>query len=150
MRKYTYAMPLLRLHGMPSRAMQVIKVLSPPASHLPCRCHLWLSESARGASSKLVLETLARRSRPRLADEVCLFCVPYALATEGLVAWRSLASARGAAAAYLALSACMTCAFQTAHVGLNSHFCSVTATVGWGAFVRRGGCLAVPPRPSTD
>eukprot|EP00927_Polykrikos_kofoidii_P021749 TRINITY_DN20499_c3_g1_i1.p1 TRINITY_DN20499_c3_g1~~TRINITY_DN20499_c3_g1_i1.p1 ORF type:complete len:400 (-),score=49.68 TRINITY_DN20499_c3_g1_i1:50-1105(-) len=58
-----------------------------------------------------------------------IFCVPYALVTEGWAAWGYLAEARGAALAYLLLSCLLTCLFQTANVGLNSQLESVPAAV---------------------
>jgi len=59
----------------------------------------------------------------------CLFCIPYALITEGWIAWKSLANARGPAMVYLLLTVVITCIFQTTNVGLNSRLKSVSATM---------------------
>eukprot|EP00929_Paragymnodinium_shiwhaense_P089061 TRINITY_DN49317_c0_g2_i1.p1 TRINITY_DN49317_c0_g2~~TRINITY_DN49317_c0_g2_i1.p1 ORF type:complete len:375 (-),score=50.23 TRINITY_DN49317_c0_g2_i1:16-1140(-) len=59
----------------------------------------------------------------------CAFCAVYALATEGLPAWQTLLTAQGEALWLLILSVVLTCVFQTANVGLNSHFKSIPASI---------------------
>lgn len=58
-----------------------------------------------------------------------LFCIPYALITEGGEGLHSLATTRGMSALYLALSVVLTCIFQASSVGLNSCMKSVPATI---------------------